>query len=173
MTPSQDQNTTINCCPLCGQLLKAADIAGQTRQVCKPCDFVHWNNPKPVTVTLVPKDDGLVLVQRRCEPFVGGWCLPGGFIEASEHPEQAAAREVLEETGLNIEIDRLLDATTPGHNINMIVLFYLAKPASGKVVAGDDASDARVFHRDELPDNIPCTMHRKMIYWWFDKETLP
>ncbi len=134
---------------------------------CPNCEFVHWDNPKPVTATLVPMNGGIVLVKRKFEPYVDDWCLPGGFMESTEQPEESAMREVFEETGLKIEVDRLLHAAAPGRGINVVILFYLAKPASGTPVPGDDASDVRVFQMNELPPNIAFELHRNMIRDFF------
>ncbi len=162
---------SLKCCPLCSSSLIAVEIGGRQRLACSLCQFVHWDNPKPVTATVVPLDGGLVLVKRKCEPCVGWWCLPGGFMEAGENPEQAARREVFEETGLTVEIDRLLDAQSPGYGLNVVILFYLAKPAAGNLVAGDDAIEVRAFKHDELPDNIAFELHRRMVRDWFDGES--
>ena len=115
----------LKSCPLCANRLKATPIGGKTRQACPSCEFVHWDNPKPVTATLVPMNGGIVLVKRKFEPYVDDWCLPGGFMEAAEHPEQSAQREVFEETGLEVEISRLLSAETPWswHQRGDFVLF--------------------------------------------------
>jgi len=132
------------------------------------CEFVNWNNPMPVTATLVPFDGGLVLVERKIEPYIGYWCLPGGFIESCEQPDASAAREVFEETGLVIHEPKLLAAEGPGRNINVIILFYEAKYATGTMLAGDDASDVRTYKATELPKNIAFDLHRKMIRQWFE-----
>ncbi len=114
-------------------------------------------------------NSGIVLVKRKYEPFIGDWCLPGGFMEACETPIEGAIREVFEETGLNIEIDKLLEANSPGRNINVIILFYLSKEASGKPVAGDDASEVKCFQFNNLPINIAFDLHRKLINNYFAK----
>ena len=114
-------------------------------------------------------DGGIVLVKRNAEPFVNDWCLPGGFIEAAEHPAESAAREVFEETGLEVQVSRLLDASAPGRGINVVILFYEALPVGGNLIAGDDASDARVFKQHELPSNIAFDLHRQIIHRWFEK----
>src|SRR5215813_14125919 len=158
----------LKCCPLCAGSITTVEIGGRERLACSSCEFVHWDNPKPVTATLVPMDGGLVLVRRKFEPYVDYWCLPGGFMESTEHPEESAMREVFEETGLNIEVERLLGAYSPGRGINVVILFYLAKPASGEMVPGDDASDVHAFKQDELPHNIAFELHRKMISRWFE-----
>lgn len=143
------------------------DIGGKDRLACTICEFVHWDNPKPVTATLVPLDSGIVLVKRRFEPFVDDWCLPGGFMENSETPEESAEREVFEETGLEVKVEKLLGASAPGHGINVIILFYLAKPVGGSLIAGDDASDVGTFDAASLPKNIAFPLHRKMISEFF------
>ena len=161
------------CCPLCASTLQITELGGRDRVACITCDFVHWDNPKPVTATLVPIDGGLVLVKRKFEPYVDDWCLPGGFIEAREAPEESAIREVHEETGLAVEIDRLLGAYTPGHGINVIILFYLAKAAYGEMIPGDDASDVRLFKKHELPPNVAFELHRRMIADFFSGKVSP
>lgn len=149
-------------------MLIVAELGGRDRLVCEVCEFVHWDNPKPVTATLVPMESGIVLVKRKFEPYVGDWCLPGGFMEAREEPEESAQREVFEETGLHVEIDRLLGAFSPGKGINVIILFYLAKMATGSMVAGDDASEVASFKREELPANVAFELHRRMIGQFFE-----
>lgn len=156
------------CCPLCSSTVKVTEIGGRDRIVCISCEFVHWDNPKPVTATLVPLNGGIVLVKRKFEPYVGDWCLPGGFIEGHEDPDESAAREVFEETGLNIHNQKLLKATAPGRGINVIILFYAAESATGEMVAGDDASDVGAFKEDELPANIAFEWHRRMIAKFFE-----
>jgi 8-oxo-dGTP diphosphatase len=163
----------LNCCPQCASVLTVTEIGGRDRLVCFACEFVHWDNPKPVTATLVPMDGGLVLVKRKFPPFVDDWCLPGGFIEALESPEESAVREVKEETGLDITIDRLVGAFTPGKGINVIILVYLSNPPLGTMCPGDDASEVDCFAAAKLPSNVAFELHRKIIKDWFDKKLAP
>jgi len=158
----------LKCCPLCSCSIRTVEIGGRKRLACSKCEFVHWDNPKPVTATLVPMDEGLILVKRKFEPFKNQWCLPGGFIEFAEHPEESAVREVEEETGLSIEISRLLGVSSPGRGINVIILFYLARRISGALKPGDDASAVRSFCKGELPADIAFDLHRKMVHRWFE-----
>lgn len=158
----------MKCCPLCANPLTTVLLSGRERLACGVCEFVHWDNPKPVTATIVPMDGGLVLVRRKVEPCIDWWCLPGGFMERTEDPEESAIREVLEETGLRIEIDRLLCARAPGYGLNVVILVYLARPAAGILVAGDDASEVRVFGRLDLPEKIAFEVHRKAVRQWFE-----
>lgn len=158
----------VKSCPSCGQVLESSLVNGIDRLVCFACEFVHWNNPIPVTATLVPMTNGLVLVQRKYPPFVDDWCLPGGFIEANESPQSSAIREVEEETGLTVKIDRMIAAESAGKGINVIILFYLAAPAQGVLNPGDDASAVKTFTKDTLPKNIAFPLHAEMIDKWFN-----
>lgn len=71
-------------------------------RLCGNCDNTSYLNPLPVSVVLLPVDDGLLLVRRNIPPRQGSLALPGGFISVGESWQQAGARELLEETGINI-----------------------------------------------------------------------
>lgn len=75
---------------------------------CKVCNSVTYINPLPVAVGLIPiKNWGLLTVRRNIEPKKGELALPGGFIEVGESWQAAVAREVWEETGIKIEVEKL------------------------------------------------------------------
>jgi 8-oxo-dGTP diphosphatase len=98
----------------------------------------------------------VLLIQRGGPPFVGRWALPGGFVEEGEQVAEAAARELAEETGLKVAKMRLLGVyDTPGRDPRgwTVSVVYLAHIAGPEAVAGaDDASDARWFALDALPE---------------------
>jgi 8-oxo-dGTP diphosphatase len=98
----------------------------------------------------------VLLVQRGNPPFRGSWALPGGFVEEGEQVLEAAPRELAEETGLRVGELRLLGVyDTPGRDPRgwTVSVVYLARVSSEVAVAGaDDASDARWFAEDELPE---------------------
>ena len=87
----------------------------------------------------------LLLVKRGHEPGAGLWSLPGGRIEAGETDAEALVREMLEETGLQVEPGRLLGSVKrPGRDGDVIdIRDYAATVVSGTLRAGDDAADAR------------------------------
>ncbi|HVT64688.1 MAG TPA: NUDIX hydrolase [Mycobacteriales bacterium] len=89
----------------------------------------------------------LLLVQRGHPPAQGSWTLPGGRVEPGETPAEAAVREVREETGLDIEVGRLL-ATVPV--LGYLVHDFAATVTGGTLRPGDDADDARWFEVEEL-----------------------
>src|SRR5262245_35084245 len=141
-------------CSRCGARLGEREAYGRLRQACPACGFIVFVDPKVACGVLVELEGRVLLVRRRREPGRGLWCLPCGFAEADEPPEQAACREVFEETGLAIEIGALLGAY---HYIDDprgagILLVYLARCSDARPIAGDDADAAAFFATDALPE---------------------
>lgn len=91
----------------------------------------------------------LLMVRRGHEPSLGKWSLPGGRIEPGESPGQAAAREVLEETGLHVRIGELLQ-TVDIWDGRYRVHDYSATVTGGELRAGDDASEVRWCSPDDV-----------------------
>lgn len=157
------------CCPFCAGALEDRQLDGLAKQVCTKCGNVRWDSPVPVVATLIPLPEGVVLVQRKVEPFVGRWCLPRGFMRTAEIPKRAAVRETLEETGLKVWLVRMLNACNPspkGFQLNQVTMFYLAKVRQGELKAGDDAMSVGVFAPGNLPD-ICFPSDRKLIEDWY------
>jgi 8-oxo-dGTP diphosphatase len=68
----------------------------------------QYRNPTPAIDTIIEKDSQILLVKRKNEPFKGYLVLPGGFLNEGEKVEDAAKREVKEETSLDIELIDIL-----------------------------------------------------------------
>ncbi|MBM3889768.1 MAG: NUDIX domain-containing protein [Verrucomicrobia bacterium] len=142
-------------------------------QSCAACGATLYHNSKPCAGALVVKDHRVLLVRRGIEPFKDYWDIPGGFLEATEHPEDAARREVLEETGLEVRLTGLLgiyrdDYGDTGHvTLN---IYYLAEPVGGTERAGSDATELRWFHYDELPDKTAFTHEAQVLADWRERE---
>ena len=135
------------------------------RLYCTRCQRPIYENPVPAAcVVLVDDQQRLLLVKRRVAPKQGMWCLPGGFVECGETPEQAAMRELQEETGLTGRINTLIGVTaSPGTRYQSILLIgYLVTCYSGSAVAGDDASDVDFFDKKNSPD-IAFESHQSFI----------
>lgn len=100
----------------------------------------------------------VLLIQREREPFRGRWAIPGGFCEPNETVEQAAARELTEETGLGgVELEQLRVFSKPGRDPRgwIVAVAHVAVVSLGKmaeVVSGDDAAAAAWARVGRLAD---------------------
>lgn len=144
-----------NYCPNCGHRLEWQQQHGRNRPVCPSCQHIVYFDPKVAVVAFILQDDRLLLVQRDIDPGKGKWALPAGFVEYDEAPLDAAIRETLEETGLHIEIDRLLEVFPKRDDgLADIIIAYEGHVVGGTLQAADDAADARWFSADELPELV-------------------
>lgn len=141
-------------CSSCGQTLEERKIEGRVRKFCLACGSIAYENPLPVAAAMVVDDRRQVLLVRRAnQPMRGMWCLPCGFAEVDEKIEEAAVRELLEETSLTGVNCRLLDVRTTRNYYygNMVMVTYLIETVRGIPEAGDDAAEVRFFPLDDLP----------------------
>lgn len=97
----------------------------------------------------------ILLIQRKFAPYKGKWALPGGFVDMDETLEQAALRELSEETGItNVALQQLKAFSTierdPRSRTISVVFWGVANQAT-EVIAGDDAGKAQWFDLTQLP----------------------
>ena len=94
-----------------------------------------------------------MLVRRSVEPEIGKWTLPAGFVEGDEDPRETAAREALEETGLEVRIGDLLEVIHGREHSSgaSIVIIYTGEILGGQLEAQDDADAAEFFAVANLP----------------------
>lgn len=99
----------------------------------------------------------VLLIQRLNEPFKGEWALPGGFVDMDETLEEAAARELEEETGLSglklmqLKAFSALERDPRGRCVSVVFVGFATKE-SIDLSPKDDAADARWFPIKELPE---------------------
>jgi len=106
---------------------------------------------------LIIENGRILLVERGNPPLMGYWSLPGGGVETGEHLEQAIKREVLEETGLEIEVldlleifERIMPDAEGRIEYHYVLIDYICKPTGGALCAATDASRCEWFREDEL-----------------------
>lgn len=152
-------------CMSCGSRLVRRDHEGKERPLCEKCGWVYFKNPACASAVAIVKDGKLVLVKRGVPPHRGSWCLPSGFEEYDESPEETAVREAKEETNLDIRLLGLYKTyfsdSHPGKNT--VVHVYLAEAVGGEMKPGDDATDVGAFPLDDLPAKIAFRAHLEII----------
>ena len=104
------------------------------------------------------RDRQVLLAHRR---DIDWWNLPGGGMEAGETVEQAVCREVLEETGLEVEVERLVGVYSKPQK-NEVVLALRCRIIGGQVQATKEARECRYFPPEALPPNT-LPKHRQRI----------
>lgn len=145
-------------CPRCAADLVRMVPAGddEERLVCPACGLVLYENPAPTASAVVVDADGRVLLARRgIEPFLGMWDAPGGFIRPGESGEEAARRELREETGLEIEVGEvlaILPDTYREDDETTLNVFYRARVVGGDAAPASDVSELRWFAPADLPE---------------------
>ena len=139
-----------NFCQRCGEWLEEKHIEGMARPHCPACGYVVFLDPKVAAVALVVDGNGLVMVKRGVEPQYGKWAFPSGYVDRGEVVEAAAIREVKEETGLDVELERLIGVYSLEGN-PVVLVVYSALVVGGFVAVGHDALAVKTFHLDEMP----------------------
>jgi ADP-ribose pyrophosphatase YjhB (NUDIX family) len=111
-----------------------------------------------VAAVILDEDSNILLVKATCQRF-HPWGLPGGSLEYGEQPEEAIIREVREETGLHICIERLLliNSWLP----DRVGMYYLCRVTGGTFYPSDEVSEFSYFSLDDLPD--VKTLDREML----------
>ena len=134
--PGGDEGTVMlirNICPRCGHATEA------------------YKNPLPTVDVIIDIDSRVVLIKRKNDP--PGWAIPGGFIDYGESAEDAARREMREETNLEIsDLRQFHTYSNPDRDprFHTVTIVYTAK-SIGTPVAGDDAGEVGLFDPDDLP----------------------
>lgn len=124
---------------------------------CSSCGFVGYANSAPCVMALVEDAEGRLLLGRRAvPPDEGLWDTPGGYLHEHEHPLDGLRRELLEETGLEVEPLAFLGVwmdwygSDPAANATLN-LVWRARPTGGDLRAADDVAELAWFAPEELP----------------------
>jgi ADP-ribose pyrophosphatase YjhB (NUDIX family) len=141
-------------CPLCGHALNTRMVSDKPRRVCPDCGYIHFTDPKVGVGVLVARRGEVLLVRRAMEPERGQWSIPAAYLDRGEDPKETAVRETLEETGLEVVIEGLVDVyyNPPQQGGASVFILYRGRLAGGKAQAGDDADAVGFFGPDELPE---------------------
>ena len=108
---------------------------------------------------VIVSDGKILLIRRRLEPLAGQWSLPGGTLEIGETLEAAVAREMLEETGLVVDVgpvievfDRIMRDEERRVRYHFVLVDYLCRPVGGELRAGSDVDAAMWIDPGQLAE---------------------
>jgi ADP-ribose pyrophosphatase YjhB (NUDIX family) len=154
-------------CSYCGQAFEADQAWPRTCAVCGSTSFL---NPILVAVVLVPIDDGVLVVRRNIEPQRGWLALPGGYINYGESWQAAGAREVFEETGLQLNLDHIREFRVRSAPDSTLLIFGLAKPIGRgdlpPFVPNEETQEIKVI---SAPEELAFSLHTEVVRDYFDQ----
>ncbi|MFF5114418.1 NUDIX domain-containing protein [Streptosporangium sp. NPDC000509] len=152
-------------CSFCGRAFAPGQAWPRT---CSGCGNTSYLNPLPVAVMVLPVDEGLLVVRRGVEPHRGALALPGGFVDMGESWQQAAVRELREETGVVVGPDgvRLLDVLSAPDGT--VLVFALGPRTSAAdlppVVPTDETTEWLLI---DGPRELAFPLHTRIVAEYF------
>jgi len=127
-------------------------------------------NPTPTVDTIIQKGTKVLLVERKRDPFKQMMVLPGGFINEGERAEDAAIREVKEETSLDIVLDNILGVYSDpsrdprGHIMSTVFIGKISDKSDKKEpIAGDDAATTKWVDLASIEEEQFGFDHKKIL----------
>ena len=143
-------------CQRCGHLTESRTVDGRSRPVCPACGAVTYQDPRLAACVVILRERSgrteVLLGQRAATTRnPGSWSFPAGFIDRGENVEDAAVREVREETGLTVTLGPLLGVWSATGD-NTVLLAWLAATVDGTATASDDLISVAWFPVDASPE---------------------
>ena len=156
-------------CERCGGDLFWSVVEGKNHQTCKNCGWVVYIDPKVAAGVILALNGEIVLLKRGIPPSIGKWVFPGGYVDAGEPTERAAAREALEEVGLEVEIEDLMGVYSYEGN-RVILVVYGGHAVGGTLEGNFECQEVRTFPLDEIPwDDLAFESTKAAISDWLKR----
>jgi ADP-ribose pyrophosphatase YjhB (NUDIX family) len=136
-------------------------------RTCSACSNTSFLNPLPVSVLLVPVDDGLLVIRRSIPP-VGKLALPGGYIGLGESWQEAGAREVFEETRVEVDPAGVSEFRVLSAPDGTVLIFGLASARSSSDLPPFEPTNEtseRVILRE--PEDLAFPLHTQVVREYF------
>lgn len=154
-------------CSVCAAVLELRESNGALRPVCPACGRVVYYDPKVAAITIISREGKVLLIRRANQPGYGLWSVPGGYVDRGEVVEEAAIREIREETGLEVEIDLLLGLYSEAGR-PVIVAAFSGNERGGELEPGPEALDLGFFALENLP-TMAFPGDARILRNWFHK----
>lgn len=162
-------------CPCCGVKYRQRDLDPvEVLFACEHCGDHFYQNSIPSSTAVIPERgrwSEVLLLTRATEPGRGKLALPGGILRYGEIPAEGAKREVKEETGLDVRIEKLLcvtplDYVYRGMHVSVLELAFLTEPTNQGAVCTPEASSVGYYEISELlrePSRLAFVEQRRVL----------
>ena len=157
----------------CGVMFSKPMRAGMLKVRYSVCDFMAREYPAHPVVgvgAVVVRDGKALIIKRAHEPRKGEWSLPGGLLELGESLQDAARREIKEETGLDIEVGPVIETFDRVHRddqgrirYHFVIVDFVCWPQAGDAVPGSDADACGMGDRRTKSTPISVNAHAKAV----------
>ena len=142
-------------CPFCGKKLDSKVEEQKTRKFCGDCRWTYYPHVAGAVAAIICKQNKILMVQRKREPYKGTWMFPAGFIDYGEHPRETLEREIKEETGLKLIKAHLIDVLQNEddyRSLGHFCFFYKAEVGDGEIKTDEDENEnIKWFDLKKLP----------------------
>ena len=158
-------------CYACGGKLKCQFVEDEdcTRLVCQDCGAITYINPRVVAAAIPEFDGKIMLLRRAIEPSYGMWTFPAGYVDLWESVPDGAAREVMEEINVPIDINSLLGVYSSSDSPIALVV-YRATALTSNIYPGRETMEARLFAPDEIPwDDLAFPTTKAALRDWVEQ----
>src|SRR5438874_6624851 len=148
-------STSFKYCPLCATTLVEKPIYHALRSTCPACGFIYFLDPKLVIVVVVEYKGKLLLGRRNIDPGKGLWSFFGGYVDRGEKVEEAAIREVKEETNLDVRLDRLIGIYSERGSPHILLAYsasIINDDISSLTAQPEEMSELALFAPTEIPE---------------------
>ncbi|VTS06006.1 NUDIX hydrolase [Tuwongella immobilis] len=156
-------------CPHCGNPLQPIQDGDRPRLHCPHDDWTWYPSPAVASTVVVELPSGILLLRRAIPPDIGIWHLPIGHVEYGERPDEAAHREVWEETGLRLSQLEFLDIefgqSRSDPRLHYHVYCYAATCDTDAVQLNDENDGVQILPFESIPPLKWRSQRRALAAW--------
>jgi 8-oxo-dGTP pyrophosphatase MutT (NUDIX family) len=142
-------------CLHCGAMMTTTNSRNDPvpRATCTVCKYVHYDNPKVLVACMLFYEDRVLWIKRATPPYEGRWGMPSGYVECGETVEEAASRELFEETQLILAAEKFsVYGITSVPAISQIYITLAAPMPSMNFQITPEVCDIRLASESEMAD---------------------